>query len=137
MVLKRAAIAAIGALALWQGGADAHPVQQDALAGAAAAPQLHSSYVKANDFSATHIDMLSDDMVAHINSKRTTWTAAKTSRFDEPAHVEATCGSATRAAAADNRRRLPVKIPEVPSDLPEYFDARERWPDCPTIDEIR
>ena len=32
---------------------------------------------------------------------------------------------------------LPVKkIPHL-QDLPETFDAREQWPNCPTVKEIR
>nr|CAD7392860.1 unnamed protein product [Timema cristinae] len=34
--------------------------------------------------------------------------------------------------------RLPVKIHSVENEqLPENFDSREHWPDCPTIKEIR
>ena len=33
--------------------------------------------------------------------------------------------------------RLPSIIHEVPKDLPESFDSRENWPECPSISEIR
>jgi cathepsin B len=34
--------------------------------------------------------------------------------------------------------RLPTKSGEVTDvEIPEEFDAREQWPDCPTIKEIR
>ena len=34
--------------------------------------------------------------------------------------------------------RLPEAIQRhVDDELPEFFDARKRWPDCPTIGEIR
>ena len=28
-------------------------------------------------------------------------------------------------------------VHEVPKDLPDNFDAREQWPNCPTIKEVR
>ena len=33
--------------------------------------------------------------------------------------------------------KLPEANIEVPNDLPETFDAREKWPDCPSIKEVR
>ena len=38
-----------------------------------------------------------------------------------------------------SENRLPVKEDVVVSvqDIPENFDAREQWPDCPTVGEIR
>lgn len=34
--------------------------------------------------------------------------------------------------------RLPTKADGLTNiELPEEFDAREQWPDCPTIKEIR
>jgi hypothetical protein len=26
---------------------------------------------------------------------------------------------------------------DVPNDLPDTFDARDKWPNCPTIKEVR
>lgn len=35
--------------------------------------------------------------------------------------------------------RLPLMLHDESSigDLPENFDSREQWPDCPTIKEVR
>lgn len=36
------------------------------------------------------------------------------------------------------RNRLPVLLhSEIHDDLPENFDGRTAWPDCPTLNEIR
>ena len=37
----------------------------------------------------------------------------------------------------NEKNPLPVKEIEVPKDLPENFDARKQWPNCPTIKEVR
>lgn len=36
-----------------------------------------------------------------------------------------------------NYREKPKLMGSIRADLPDNFDARENWPDCPTIQEIR
>ena len=41
-----------------------------------------------------------------------------------------------------NKNRLPVKdvqaeLANLNQDIPENFDARQQWPHCPTVGEIR
>lgn len=37
-----------------------------------------------------------------------------------------------------NLHRLPIKIHDLEdAEIPEEFDSREQWPDCPTLQEIR
>lgn len=36
-----------------------------------------------------------------------------------------------------NYREMPKLMGSIRADLPDNFDARQNWPDCPTIQEIR
>lgn len=36
-----------------------------------------------------------------------------------------------------NYREIPKLMGSIRDDLPDNFDARTNWPDCPTIQEIR
>lgn len=77
---------------------------------------------------------LSDDFIDEINSKATTWKAGR--NFHS-------------TVSMDYIRKLMGVHPDAPKfraeeivheesvDLPENFDARENWPDCPTIREVR
>nr|XP_022913411.1 cathepsin B [Onthophagus taurus] len=76
---------------------------------------------------------LSDEFINLINVKQNTWTAGK--NFDEKIPLS----YFTKLMGA-----LPetVKLPYQESllgveDIPENFDSRENWPNCPTIREIR
>lgn len=40
-------------------------------------------------------------------------------------------------ADSKNYREAPKLLESIRDDLPEDFDARINWPDCPTIQEIR
>lgn len=79
---------------------------------------------------------LSDKFIEEINSKATTWRAGR--NFDES--VSMTYIRRLMGVHPDaNRFRDPVMLHEIGDDdeFPENFDAREQWPDCPTIGEIR
>jgi len=78
----------------------------------------------------------SDELVAHINGLGTTWNAGHNQR--------------TRALSMNVIRGMmgvlkgsPVQLEEVTNehisanDLPDEFDARTQWPNCPSIGEIR
>lgn len=79
---------------------------------------------------------LSDKFIEEINSKATTWRAGR--NFDQSVsmnYIRKLMGVHPDA----NRFRDPVMLHEIGDDdeIPENFDAREQWPDCPTITEIR
>ncbi len=38
---------------------------------------------------------------------------------------------------AEQVKQLPKMVHDVPNDLPDNFDARDQWPNCPTIKEVR
>lgn len=66
---------------------------------------------------------------------QTTWKATPFSpRFAgvTESYVRSLCGTLLRGGP-----QLPEKDIEVPDVIPDTFDARQKWPDCPSIDDIR
>lgn len=87
---------------------------------------------------ATNDDPLSQEFIDKINSKATTWKAGK--NFGP--HVSM---KYIRNLMGVHEDAYKFRLAEQPSnllgleaeDLPEQFDSRENWPNCPTINEIR
>lgn len=80
---------------------------------------------------------LSDEFINSINTKATTWRAGR--NFAPATSMTYIRGLMGVHPDAD-RFRLPEKpslLGDADDDLPETFDAREQWPDCPTIQEVR
>ena len=77
---------------------------------------------------------LSDEIVEYVNNIKTTWKAEK-SKFHswELAAFKKTLG----ARGIGEPSKLEKKFYENVGDLPEEFDSRTQWPDCPTIQEVR
>ncbi|KAG4074808.1 hypothetical protein HA402_006447 [Bradysia odoriphaga] len=81
-------------------------------------------------------DPLSQEFVDKINAKATTWRAGR--NFGP--HVTM---NYVRSLLGVHEDSYKFRLDEKPTlvgyrdDLPEQFDARENWPDCPTIREIR
>jgi len=84
----------------------------------------------------TDLTALSDEMVNYINELQTTWTAGHNSYFrgKSPDFVRGLLG--VRKFPGNE---LPVLMQEGigDQDIPDEFDARTQWPNCPTIGEIR
>jgi len=81
------------------------------------------------------IDPLSQKMVDYINFINTTWKAGQ--NFDG---VSLKYLKGLMGVHPDNHKyRLPELRHEIAAneELPDTFDARTQWPDCPTISEIR
>lgn len=80
---------------------------------------------------------LSEEMVQYINHKAdTTWKAKHSERFKTVSDIRRMLGT----IPDPNGYSLPKMFHSVGCDepeLPEEFDARKQWPDCPTISEIR
>jgi len=85
--------------------------------------------VSARDFAP-----LSDDIVHFVNKIKTTWTAEKTKfhSWDLQAFKK-TLG----ARGIGGKSRLQRLVHDNVADLPEQFDSREQWSNCPTIKEVR
>uniref|UniRef100_A0A8C1UUY7 Cathepsin B n=1 Tax=Cyprinus carpio TaxID=7962 RepID=A0A8C1UUY7_CYPCA len=75
---------------------------------------------------------LSHEMVNFINKANTTWKAGHNFRDVDYSYVKRLCGTLLKGP------KLPV-IVQYADDikLPTNFDAREQWPNCPTLKEIR
>ncbi|KAG5672906.1 hypothetical protein PVAND_002994 [Polypedilum vanderplanki] len=81
-------------------------------------------------------DIFSDEFINEINKKATTWKAGHNFHPDTNLkYIKNLLG-----VHSDSKH---FKLPELLhdsrdiKDLPENFDAREQWPDCPTLREIR
>ncbi len=75
---------------------------------------------------------LSQEMVDHVNSLGTTWKAAMSKHFEGATedYVRGLCG-VLEGGETRYQEITPLK------DIPDSFDARTQWPDCPSISDIR
>ncbi|XKL62022.1 hypothetical protein PGB90_001855 [Kerria lacca] len=81
-------------------------------------------------------DPLSDDFIDSINSMNTTWKAGRNFHSSiSMKYIRKLMGVHKDAKL----HTLPIlyQYSYAKSDVPEEFDSREQWPDCPTIKEIR
>lgn len=77
---------------------------------------------------------LSQDMIDYINSVNTTWKAGPNFEGWTIKQVKGLLGAWLKPG---KELGLKVLTHKVIKDLPENFDARENWPGCPTIKEVR
>lgn len=79
--------------------------------------------------------LLSDEFIREINSKNSTWTAGRNFAEDIPrAYIKQLMGVHPQSYMY----RLPTQTHLLEGvEIPKQFDAREQWPDCPTLKEIR
>lgn len=81
----------------------------------------------------TGVHPLSHKMVEYINYINTTWKAGQNFDGVSLKYIRGLMG-----VHKDNHKyQLPSIRHKVPLDLPESFDSREKWSDCPSISEIR
>ncbi|CAH0579303.1 unnamed protein product [Chrysodeixis includens] len=81
--------------------------------------------------------VLSDLFIDKINSKQQYWTAGRNFHPNTPyAHLKRLAGTIPNLKL---RSETPIMKhdPAVIASLPENFDPREKWPFCPTLNEIR
>jgi len=93
------------------------------------------SFPQQNNEIRTDLKAFTDDMINYINNLKTTWKAGQNSNFKHMSMPVIRAMMGVRAGGIE----LPVETNEHISsnDLPDNFDARQQWPDCPTIGEIR
>ncbi|XP_031625903.1 cathepsin B [Contarinia nasturtii] len=80
-------------------------------------------------------DPLSDEFIEIINQKATTWKAGRNFHSSTPkTYLQSLMG-----VHPDSKNYLnePKMLSSIRADLPENFDSRVNWPNCPTIQEIR
>uniref|UniRef100_A0A3Q0RQ43 Cathepsin B n=1 Tax=Amphilophus citrinellus TaxID=61819 RepID=A0A3Q0RQ43_AMPCI len=79
-----------------------------------------------------HLHPLSSEMVNHINKLNTTWKAGHNFHNVDYSYVRKLCGTMLKGP------KLPVMVQYAGDlNLPKEFDARQQWPNCPTLEEIR
>ncbi|XP_051234828.1 cathepsin B [Dicentrarchus labrax] len=75
---------------------------------------------------------LSSEMINYINKLNTTWKAGHNFHNVDYSYVRRLCGTMLKGP------KLPVMVQYAGGmKLPEGFDSREQWPNCPTLKEIR
>lgn len=75
---------------------------------------------------------LSSEMINYINKVNTTWTAGHNFKNADLGYVKKLCGTVLGHSKLPTRYSFAGMM-----NLPENFDARDAWPNCPTIREIR
>lgn len=77
-------------------------------------------------------------LIARVNSLNTSWLAAESERFSNYSFTDVSklCGTVMKGEKGYFELEA-QSAPLQTVDLPENFDAREKWPQCPTIGTIR
>eukprot|EP00296_Roombia_truncata_P007941 JP446400.1.p1 GENE.JP446400.1~~JP446400.1.p1 ORF type:complete len:345 (+),score=133.39 JP446400.1:50-1036(+) len=80
---------------------------------------------------------ITDDFIEHINSQQDTWVAGHNSKFASATFddIKGLCG----VLPGEDPNRPPVKFMAEMEDsaIPEEFDSRTAWPECPSVAHIR
>ncbi|KAG1662095.1 Cathepsin B [Nymphon striatum] len=79
------------------------------------------------------MDPLSDEYINMLNTMNSTWTAGR----NFPKHTPLSHVRRLVSPKKENNVKLPVMHSEPANTIPEEFDARVHWPQCPSIGEIR
>ncbi|TKC35595.1 hypothetical protein EI555_012460 [Monodon monoceros] len=91
-----------------------------------------SLVVLTSAWSDVHFPPLSDELVNFVNKQNTTWKAGHNFYNVDLSYVKKLCGTFLGGPKLPQRAAFAEGM-----ILPESFDAREQWPNCPTIREIR
>jgi len=83
----------------------------------------------------TELHPLSDEFIEHINKQKSTWRAGRNFAQNIPLDYFRNL----MGVLPDHKNYMPpLHIHNVEGvQIPANFDARQQWPDCPTIKEIR
>lgn len=79
---------------------------------------------------------LSDEMISYVNKVGRTWKADK-SKFDDWSLKSIKRLMGVPLSHIGKPSKLEQIKQKVKVDLPDTFDARLQWPNCPTIQEVR
>jgi hypothetical protein len=97
--------------------------------------------VMANDDPRLDLPVHIDEEIAMINSDPSLpWTAGRYSMWEGKTRRDARSRYGTIMSAPPHLARLPVQLKSAASAdfvAPTSFDARDKWPDCPSIGTIR
>lgn len=80
--------------------------------------------------------LLSESFIAEINAAQSQWKAAP-SKF-----MTWSKASLQRLMGVLPEHFIQIKhldplVHDIPNDIPDNFDARDQWPNCPSIKEVR
>ncbi|XP_047990446.1 cathepsin B-like [Leguminivora glycinivorella] len=78
---------------------------------------------------------LSDEFISLINSKQSTWKAGRNFHLDTPlTYIKGLMGIRKGSSTPE----IPVQFhdDDLIANLPENFDVRDKWPNCPSLNEI-
>lgn len=87
---------------------------------------------------ATKYDPMSDDFINYINSLNTTWKAGRNfNRKTSPTFFKKIMGvHPSPPPSAQYLMKFDTESYKIQDPIPDDFDARTKWPDCPTVSEI-
>jgi len=79
---------------------------------------------------------LTKDFIHEINAAQTTWKAGP-SKFMSWSKESVQRLMGVRPEYFEQHKLITPIEHDVPNDLPDNFDARTQWPNCPTLKEVR
>ncbi|MEE6477090.1 hypothetical protein FKM82_011354 [Ascaphus truei] len=88
--------------------------------------------VLASSRNVPHFAPLSIDLISYINKINTSWTAGQNFKNADLSYVKRLCGTILGGPKLPLRYHVAGEI-----NLPDSFDSRQAWPNCPTIREVR
>jgi hypothetical protein len=94
------------------------------------------SVVYSRDITESKEILLSENFISQINAAQSTWKAAP-SKFMTWSKASIKRLMGVHLDHFIQIKHLAPLIHEVPSDLPDNFDARNQWPNCLSLQEIR
>ncbi|KAH9633325.1 hypothetical protein HF086_004039 [Spodoptera exigua] len=84
------------------------------------------------------LDPMSDEFIDLINSKQNFWTAGRNFPENTPfSYIQNLLGVMEDKYFHDLEKVDHLDDVETRDNLPESFDPREKWPNCPSLSEIR
>lgn len=83
-----------------------------------------------------HKPLITQDFIDKINSQQSLWTAGP-SKFASASLESVKRMMGVRPEYFEQIKSIKPIEHEVPQALPDNFDARTQWPNCPTIQEVR
>ncbi|KAF7248424.1 hypothetical protein EG68_09350 [Paragonimus skrjabini miyazakii] len=87
---------------------------------------------------ATSLRSFTDDLIRYVNEESCAhWKAGPSNRFRNVKEAKRFLGARREGQALRNARRTTISHDLDKDALPESFDARENWPNCTSIGEIR
>jgi hypothetical protein len=94
------------------------------------------SFVYTRDIENSKRAFLTDDFIARINAAQSSFKAGP-NKFQSWSRTAIKRLMGVLPGHAEQVKQLHPLIHDVPNDLPTNFDARDQWPNCPTIKEVR